>query len=286
MNTLAGKTALITGASRGIGACLVQALVAAGATVVGVARSQDSLDQLCADLKAQGSTVIGIAFDLSRVDELSLLVEQVQRRVGAVDILVNNAAIEKYASFSQYSSSDIQSILATNLLAAMELGRLLLPDMLRRRQGHIVNIASLAGKKGAPYNSIYSASKAGLILWTDALRQELVGTGVNVSAICPGYVSQAGMTVDTQVPIPPLAGKSTPAKVTAAVMRAVTQNQAELIVNQNSVTEYLTRLLFALGQIAPHWSDRVYRWLGVTHLNRMRVRQTLPNSLDTVERSP
>jgi len=80
--------------------------------------------------------------------------------------LINNAAIEKYRSFQDYSLEDIQAILATNLVAGMELTRLLLPTMLCQGSGHIVNIGSLAAKKGHPYDSIYSASKAGLLMWS------------------------------------------------------------------------------------------------------------------------
>ncbi len=267
MTTIAGKTVLVTGASRGLGAFLALALARKRATIVGVSRSQDSLEQVADAVQALGGKWIGIPCDMSRVEELPALILQIEQRAGSIDILINNAGIEIYKSFQNYSTSEIQSVLNTNLLAAMELTRLLL----LRRCGHIVNIASLAGKKGAPYNSIYSASKAGLIMWSDALRQELAGTSVKISLVCPGYISGQGMTADTGVPIPKLSGTSTLEKTAKATIAAIEKNQAEVIVNQDPATEVLTKLLFAIEQIFPRFGDTVYRWMGITNLNQMRI---------------
>lgn len=271
MKTIAGETVLLTGASRGVGVFIARALAKEQVTVLGVSRSKEGLDKICGEVETAGGRGIGIPFDIRKVAELSALMQQVNELADPIDILINNAGIEKYGAFTDYDLEDLQSVLSTNLLAAMELTRLVLPSMLRRGSGHIVNIASLAGKKGAPYNSIYSASKAGLIMWTDAMRQELAGTGVEISVICPGYVSQAGMTFDTHVPAPSLAGTSTPTDVAIAVLRAIKQNKAEVIVNQGFMRGGLTRLLFAIGQVSPRFGDAVYRWLGVTKLNQMRV---------------
>jgi short-subunit dehydrogenase len=267
MTTIAGKTVLLTGASRGLGAFLARALAREKATIVGVSRSQDSLEQVADAVQALGGKWIGIPFDISRVEQLPALISQIEQLASSIDILINNAGIEIYNNFQNYSTAEIQSVLNTNLLAAMELTRLVLPC----RCGHIVNIASLAGKKGAPYNSIYSASKAGLIMWSDAIRQELVGTGVKISVVCPGYISGQGMTADTGVPIPKLSGTSTLAKTANATIAAIEKNQAEVIVNQDPVTEALTKLLLASQQIFPRFGDTVYRWMGVTKLNRMRI---------------
>lgn len=271
MTTIAGKTVVLTGASRGIGVFIAHALAKKQATVIGVSRSQQALDNLCAEINAMGGRGIGIPFDISNVEELPVLRQQIERVAPSVDILINNAGIEIYRAFQDYSLADIQSVLSINLLAAMELTRAFLPSMLRQGNGHIVNIASLASKKGNPYNSVYSASKAGLLMWTDALRQELAGTGVGISAVCPGYVSGQGMIADTGVPIPSLAGSSTPSDVAIAVVRAIKQNQAEVIVNQDPITAGMTRLLIALWQIFPRFGDTVYQWLGVAKLNQIRA---------------
>ena len=271
MTSLNNKTILLTGASRGIGACIARELAKQHATIVGVSRSQAELETICAQVNAFGGQGIGIPFDISDVEQLPALLQQVHRQVGSVDILINNAGIELYRAFQDYSLQEIQSVLSVNLVAAIELTRLLLPTMLEQRSGHIVNIASLAGKKGHPYDSIYSASKAGLLMWGNAVRQELVGTGVGISVICPGYVARQGMLADTGIPAPPLAGTSLPETVAIAVVRAIEQNKAEIIINQDPATEFITRLLLAVEQFFPRLGDAINQRLGVTRLNQMRI---------------
>jgi short-subunit dehydrogenase len=275
MTSIAGKTVVLTGASRGIGIFIARELAKKQVTVVGVSRSQEGLDKFCAEVNAMGGKGIGIPFDISDVEELPVLLRQIERVAGSVDILINNAGIEIYRAFQDYSLADLQSVLSTNLLAGMELTRLLLPSMLRQGSGHIVNIASLASKKGHPYDSVYSASKAGLLMWADAVRQELAGTGVGISAICPGYVSQQGMLADTGVPAPSLGGTSKPEDVAIAVVRAIEENKAEVIVNGDPITENLTKLLLAIEQFFPQVGDAVNRWLGVTRLNQMRAKNQI-----------
>lgn len=271
MTTIAGKTVLLTGASRGIGVVIARKLAEKQATVIGVSRSQEGLDRVCAEVNAMGGKAISVAFDISNLEELPILLRQIEQFSGSVDILINNAGIEIYRAFQDYSLKDIQSVLSINLLAAMELTRLVLPSMLRQGSGHIVNIASLASKKGHPYDSVYSASKAGLLMWGDALRQELAGTGVEISAICPGYISQQGMLADTGVPAPSLAGTSVPDDVAIALVKAIERNQAEVIVNGDLITKNFTKLLFAIEQFFPTFGDAVNRWIGVTRLNQMRI---------------
>lgn len=273
MTAITGKTIVLTGASRGIGASIARVLAKERATVVCISRSESKLAQICAEIDELGGKGISFPFDLSQVEDLSASVEKIEQQVGAIDILINNAGIEIYRNFSEYTLAELQLVLSTNLLAAMELTRLVLPSMRDRRTGHIVNMASTSGKKGAAYNSIYSASKGGLVMWSDALRQELTGTGVSVSTICPGYVGGEGMTADSGVPIPSMAGMSTPEAVTKATLKAIARNQAEVIINQDLITEITTKLLFALGQFSPRTSDRLYRKLGIAQSNRLRIRR-------------
>jgi short-subunit dehydrogenase len=262
MTTITGKTVLLTGASGGIGVFIARALARENATVVSVSRSKEKLDQISGEVEVVGGRGISIPFDISKVEELPVLVQQVHQVAGPIDIVINNAAIEKYRPFQEYSLQDIQSILTTNLVAAMELTRLLLPSMISRNSGHIVNIASGSGKKGAPYNSIYSATKAGLIMWTDSIRQELASTNVGVSVVCPGY-TQAGMFVKFGLPAPSLARVSPPTDVAIAVVNAIKQNQGEVMLDG-----FLTRLLFSVVQLSPKVGDDIYRWIGLTKLNQ------------------
>jgi short-subunit dehydrogenase len=282
MTTIAGKTILLTGASRGIGAFIARALAKEQATIIGVSRSQEGLDQIGIEVKKLGGEWSAIPFDLRQVENLPILLEQIHQRVGIIDILINNAGIELYRAFQDYSTAEIQSILTTNLLAVMELSRLILPSMLNQGSGHIVNIASLAGKKSPAYNSIYAASKAGLIGWSDALRQELAGTGIEISVICPGYVSQQGMSADTGVPAPRLSGTSPPIKVADAVVRAIAHNQAEVLVNQDLLTETFTKLLLVIGQFFPRFGDAIFQWLGVTPTNQKRIAKPINTQVQEV----
>ncbi|PSR19698.1 ketoacyl reductase [filamentous cyanobacterium CCP3] len=275
MTTLIGKNVLLTGASRGIGRVLGQSIAERGAVVVGVARSQGGLDDFCEIIRAAGGTALGIPWDLADISSLPQLVHCVETQVGSVDILINNAGVEIYRAFQDYSLAELQTVLNVNLLAAMELTRLVLPRMLQQQAGHIVNIASNAAKKGHPFDSVYSASKAGLLMWGDAIRQELTNSGVEVSSICPGYVEQCGMMADTGVPAPKLAGVSTPEAVVAAVVRAIERNQAEVIVNKDSISVGITKLLFALCQLSPSLGDTVYQRIGIPQLNQLRIQKAI-----------
>ncbi len=272
MTTIAGKTILLTGASRGIGALLANALAQEPkVTIVGVSRSASGLTAVGAEVTAAGGQWIGIPFDISQIAQLPLLVEKIHTTVGAIDILINNAGIEIYRAFQDYSTSDLQAVINTNLLAAMELSRLILPKMLQQQCGHIVNIASLAAKKGHPYDSVYSASKAGLLMWSDAIRQELAGTGVEVSIVCPGYISDQGLMADTGIPAPKLVGTTTGLAVATSVVKAIQRNRAEVIINQDIITVGMTQGLFTLGQWFPRLGDMAYRWLGVNATNQRRI---------------
>ncbi|AFY75725.1 MAG: SDR family NAD(P)-dependent oxidoreductase [Hydrococcus sp. C42_A2020_068] len=262
MKTIAGKTVVLTGASGGIGAFIARALAKERATVVGVSRSQEGLDRICAEVEAAGGKGIGIPFDLCKLEELSVLVEQIEKHTAPVDILINNAAIEKFRPFQKYALKDIQAILTTNLAAAMELTRLVLPGMLERNSGHIVNISSGAGKKGSPYNSIYSASKAGLIMWSDAMRQELASTNVGVSVVCPG-ITDAGMFRALDITPPSAAHVAQPTEVADIVLQSIKQNQKEVVLEGLP-----TKILYAISQLSPQFGDTVFQKVGVVEINQ------------------
>ena len=271
MTTIAGKTILLTGASGGIGAPLARMLAKQGATIVGVSRSPKKLEQLSAEIEALGGKAVIVPWDISCVEKLPNLLQECDRLVDRVDILINNAGIQIYRAFPDYSLAELQKVIAVNLQAPMELTRLMLPEMLSRNRGHIVNLASLAGKTGHPYDSIYSASKAGLLMWGDAVRQELADTEVRMTTVCPGYVESAGLLADTGIPAPRLAGASQPEAVAKAIVRAIAHDWAEIVVNGNPLMTGMTKLLLANEQLFPGLRDLVNRWLGVTKLNQKRI---------------
>ncbi|MCU0534546.1 MAG: SDR family NAD(P)-dependent oxidoreductase [Hydrococcus sp. Prado102] len=262
MKTITGKTVLLTGASGGIGAYIARALAKEQATVVCVSRSPEALERIRLEIEAMGGKGISIPFDLANVEELSILAEKIDRVAGSVNIIINNAAIEKFRPFQNYSLEDIQSILTLNLHAPMELTRLLLPQMLKSNSGHIVNISSGAGKKGAPFNSIYSASKAGLIMWSEALRHELANTDVGVSTICPGCTN-AGMFLDLDIPAPKGARIAEPAEVADTIVRAIKHNHKEVVLDGLTL-----KVFYAISQLSPEFGDSIIQKAGVVETNR------------------
>ncbi|MBV6625902.1 MAG: SDR family NAD(P)-dependent oxidoreductase [Rivularia sp. (in: Bacteria)] len=274
MTSIKGKTVILTGASRGIGTFIAREFAKKQARIVCISRSQNDLDKVCNEINDLGGEGIGLAFDISEVENITKLIDEIISVIGSldVDILVNNAGIEIYSAFQNYSLKEMHSVMSVNLMAAIELTRLILPQMLEKNSGHIVNIASLAGKKGHPYDSIYSASKAGLLMWANALRQELANTKVEVSNICPGYISGKGLLADTGIPAPTMAGISTPENVAIAVCNAIQENDAEVVVNGNILMKILTKLLLATEQLFPRLGDFTNNSLGVNRLNQMRIK--------------
>ena len=268
MKILKGKTALVTGASRGIGPYIARALSGEGASVIGIARNKEKLKDIEKQIIDEGGNARMVSFDLNKSNRLMELVQKLRDdSVDKVDILVNNAGIEKYNNYADNDYESIQSIITVNLLAPMELTRLILPGMLKRGEGNIINIASLAGRKGVAYNSIYSASKAGMIKWGDGLRQELHGTGVSVSTIMPGYIDEAGMFFDGGFPAPKLLGSSPPQKVADAVLKAIKIGKGEIIVNNGPM-----KPLLALNVFAPEFGNYIVKKFGVVSLSKKRIK--------------
>lgn len=275
--TLSGKTVVITGASRGIGLQISLLFAEQGANLIGIARSRSELDHWAISMSEIGAEASGITFDLDNLGRLGELVSEIKQSAqaqsssGQIDILINNAGVETYRAFQEYRPEEIDTVICVNLLAPMQLTRRLLPLM---PEGHIVNMASLAAKKGHPYDSAYAASKAGLLMWSHSLRQEMAADATaaktRVSVVCPGYVTDVGMLADTGIKAPLLAGRSPAQTVAKAVLKAVLHNRAEIIVNQNWPLEIATRVQLAAEQLFPRLGDLSNRLLGITELNRQR----------------
>lgn len=260
------KTVLLTGASRGIGPYIAKTLAKEKAVIIGVARSEGGLNNTKHEVENVGGVFHSIPFDLKNVDNFSELHEQAIALNGEIDILVNNAGIEGYKEYQNYSAAEVGNVLTVNLHAPMELTRLLLPAMIERG-GHIVSIASLAGKKGVAYDTPYSASKAGLIMWTDGMRQELQEKNVGISVICPGYIADTGMFYDDHVDPPALLGTSKPQKVADAVVKAIKNNSAEIIVNRGPM-----KPLLSINQFSPKFGDTIVRKFGVLEVSKKRIK--------------
>jgi NAD(P)-dependent dehydrogenase (short-subunit alcohol dehydrogenase family) len=179
----AGVHVFVTGGSRGIGRAIAEAFVTAGARVSLSARREESV----ADA-ARSFGGIGVGADLADPSQLDGLIGRVEEAAGPVDVLVNNAGIEVHAHIADQSAEQVRSVFETNLLAPAELCRQVLPGMLERRRGHIVNVSSMSAAAVFPGISTYGSSKAGLSMFTRGLRMDLKGLPVGTTAVEIGTV--------------------------------------------------------------------------------------------------
>jgi len=188
---LAGKRCLVTGGSRGIGLAIVQALLAAGASVEYYSRSKAAThDELAAAALSSGQELFWTACDVSDATALEAAAEASVTR-GPVDILVNNAGITRDGLVFRMSTDDWRSVLDTNLTSAFIVSRTAARAMIKRRSGSIINVSSVVGITGNGGQTNYSASKAGLIGFTKSLAREVASRGVRVNAIAPGFIDTA-----------------------------------------------------------------------------------------------
>jgi len=184
---IVGATALVTGASSGIGAAVAQALSAGGARVALLARRRDRLEAVAASLPP--GTAAAVVCDVRNPEAIAAAVADVAARLGPVDVLVNNAGVGRYLSFLETSTEDVAALFETNLHSALHCTRAVLPGMLARRRGHLVNVASIAARIGSRNHSIYCASKFALAGFSESLVYELEGTGVGVTLVNPGIIA-------------------------------------------------------------------------------------------------
>lgn len=184
---LSGRTALITGASRGIGAAIAAAFAEHGATVVLASRKQADLDAVAAEIGAAGGSAVAIACHMGKSDAVAALFERIRKDHGSLDILVNNAATNPYfGPFVHAEESVFDKTFEVNVkgyfLAAQQAGRM----MADRGSGSIINIASIEGLRPSPLMGIYSMTKASVIMMTRVIARELGSAGVRCNCICPG----------------------------------------------------------------------------------------------------
>jgi short-subunit dehydrogenase len=216
---LAGARALVTGASRGIGRATAVALARAGAAVKVTGRDQAALEAVARAIRGEH-----LAADLARPEE----VDRLAAWAGEVDVLVNNAGVGWAGRFVDMPLDRVEEVVRVNLLAAIRLTRALLPGMVARGRGHVVNVASIAGHVGPREEAVYVATKAGLIGFSESLRHELAGTGVGVSVVSPGVVRTAFFEREGRPYTRRLPRMAEPEVVARAVVRAVREERAEV----------------------------------------------------------
>ena len=269
---MATKVAVLTGASYGIGPHIARRLVKDGYRVALAARSAEPLQALQREL---GANAIAIPTDVTDSAARDALISRAESELGPIDVLINNAGIHWGGRFHQRSQDEIDEVLRTNIAAPIALTRAVLPKMLERKSGHIIQVASLAGKVAMPFFSIYAATKHALIGFVHSLESELHGTGVHVSAVCPGFIKGDGMWARTGRPAHVALGISSPERVAEAVAKTIQRPSTVAIVNPMPV-----RAVMALWGIAPGIAAAVYRMMGITRFFRdaaLQVERDVPS---------
>jgi short-subunit dehydrogenase len=247
---LEGASALVTGASGGIGKAIARALAKRGVSLKLSARRIDVLDGLRGELAGETETLPADLADRASVEELIAA-------AGAVDVLVANAALPAAGRIESFSAEEIDRALDVNLRAPIQMARALVPGMVERGRGHVVFISSLNGKVASPGSGLYSATKFGLRGFASGMRQDLHGTGVGVTTVFPGFVREAGMFADSGVKPPPGVGTRSPEQVARAVLRGIERDRPEIDVAPLSM-----RLGVLVAMFAPRLSAAFQRRAG------------------------
>ena len=183
-----GKTAIITGAGKGIGRQTALALAKEGVSLGLIARTKEDLENVAKEIRAEGVDVAIATADVSNNEEVIKAVESVTNELGSVDILINNAGIAKFGGFLELEIEEWERIIQVNLLGMYYVTRAVLPKMIEQKSGDIINISSTAGEKGGPITSAYSASKFGVLGLTESLAMEARKHDIRVSALTPSTV--------------------------------------------------------------------------------------------------
>lgn len=251
---LRGKTVLLTGASTGLGPHIARKLHQAGAKFVLSARNEPALTKLAKEI---GESRVVVA-DLSKAGEP----ERLAREAGDVDVLISNAGVPISGRLAELAVDEIDRAIAVNLRAGIILAHALAPSMVKRKQGHIVFMASVAGKIPAAGASIYNATKFGIRGFGLAMREELWGTGVGVSVICPTFVNESGMWAETGLKAPAVAGEVSPAQVADAVWSAIIKNRGDV-----DVVPVQLKASLKFAAVAPGLAATFARSMGATKLS-------------------
>lgn len=234
---LTGNVAVITGASSGIGASLARLLAKAQVSVVLAARRKDKLDALAVEITKTGGAAVAIRCDVTVREDAEQLVQDAVDTFGRIDILVNNAGRGHFASVEDTSDATIENMFAVNVFPLWYTTRPALTFMKRQGSGHIINVASMAGKLGYPYNSAYVAAKHACVGFTMALRQELAETGIHASVVCPAGVLTEWAMVTEGGSMLPFFSESGPAIKRIAAERGITLPQIEGVKHPDEIAE-------------------------------------------------
>jgi short-subunit dehydrogenase len=253
------RNAIVTGASHGIGQYIARALAARHMNLLLVARSEAELARLARELQTDGSKAAVAAVDLGDPGAARQIAEAAAAELGTVDVLVNNAATEPQTRFHVLTPAEISNVLQVDLTSPLLLARLLLPGMLERRYGRIINISSLAGHTSFPYTEAYAAAKDGLTAFSRVLHSDYRDTGVTATSIILGPVKDTGVGARTLAETGLTASTAfsvSPQKVAAATLRAIGNPKAEIVLSigpgrlLKALTDYFPGLGPALNRLS------------------------------------
>jgi short-subunit dehydrogenase len=252
--TIAGSRILITGASQGIGRALALAAAHRGAKVLAAARSDDLLQELAAEARTAGGVLEPVVADVTCPEDRQRLVEAAQRRFGGLDVLINNAGIGATGHFAECGPERLRAIMEVNFFALTETTRVFLPLLRQGRQPAIVNISSIAGKRGIPARSEYSASKFAVQGFSEALRAEMARFDIDVLVICPGLTqtnfSRNMLEQKARLQMDHMRGM-TAVDVAAATLRAIARGKNEVCLT------FEGRLMVLVSRFFPRLADRI-----------------------------
>ncbi len=260
--------ALVTGASRGIGRVIACDLAAGGTHVVLSARDSDQLEEAASEIRNAGGRATVAPADVTLTEDRDRLLAAAQQ-IAPVDVLVNNAGVEFPVALIDQSPDEIESQIRLNLTAVVQLTRAVLPGMLERGRGRIVNVSSMAGKVPVPFSSVYAASKHALNGFTASLRAELRGTGVHAGVVCPGFVSETGLWAGIGIKAPLVMREVSPRSVAAAVRRVI-RGAPEVLVPPGPARPFVV-----LGELFPRAAEALARASGIQAKLEERARITL-----------
>jgi short-subunit dehydrogenase len=271
MKDIGGKVALVTGASRGLGRAIAQTLFDHGMKVVVSARGEEELESFRKQLDRGGSRSLAVPADVTSDTERQRVVAAARRKFGTIDVLVNNAGTDHPERFVETELERIRGMVDLNVVSVMALTRLVLPEMLDRRAGHIVNIASMAGMAPVPHATTYSATKAAVIAFSQSLRYEVAPDGVGVSVVCPSYVREAGLFYVNSAGETGQQPTVSPEEVADAVVSAITGDRGRVIASPAAVK--LAPLLNALSPGLTYFASRTTGAAGTMERLAANVRE-------------
>lgn len=256
---VAGRLVLVTGASSGIGAATARLLASRGARVLLLARTQSALDRIAGEVRAAGGDARAIQVDVTDPNAVEQVGRSILQEIGVPDVIVNNAGAGRWLWLEETSSEDLVEFTAAPYFGAFYVTKAFLPDMLRRRSGHVVNITSPAGFIAFPGSTAYTVARWAMRGFNEALKADLRGTGIFVSLVVPAevqsqYTQNNPGTAERMPPISKLFGRLAPEDVAEAIA-SVIENQKRYV-----IIPFLLRMSLGLHRLFP----RLVEWLTLT----------------------